>query len=151
MKITVGKILESTPDAYQGLTKTEFATDDFERVYMFSKPENVPSEGTELDGTIEPDRQGKQKFTKTKQPFGGTPSGTKEFKADPVKQESIEWQACLKASVDTIRDWHQQYGNDPVTLPEYKRDVIECLVTYTQAIQKKPTKHSADYVGQEPF
>lgn len=62
----------------------------------------------------------------------------KQFVADPIKQESIEWQACLKAAVDAVRDFYGLAGQSPTNLADYKKDIAEALVTFTQTIKVKP-------------
>jgi len=69
------------------------------------------------------------------------PQQAKVFKADPEKQESIEWQACLKAAVETIHNYHAIYGDGTrPDLAKYKAEIVNCLVTFTQAIDHKPTQ-----------
>lgn len=88
MKVTVKTIVKTEPDAFKGLTKTTFEAEgqtDF--VYMFSKPENVPTQGEVLDGEITPDKAGMPKFTRAKQEgHQSAPRGSERvYKADPDK------------------------------------------------------------------
>ena len=67
-------------------------------------------------------------------------SGAREFKADPIKQESIEWQACLKAAVEVVRDYNTLYFDEKSkpSLADYKKQVVDAVVTFTQTIKHKP-------------
>ncbi len=76
------------------------------------------------------------------------------YKADPVKQESIEWQACLKAAVETVHAWNQLASLQDKdwsvpTLPDYKKQIVEAVVTFTQTIEKKPDTITPAYEATE--
>lgn len=68
----------------------------------------------------------------------------KVSKADPAKQESIEWQACLKAAVETVHDYNSlaQISSDYKlpSLADYKKQIVEAVVTFTQTLEKKPDR-----------
>ena len=66
--------------------------------------------------------------------------GAKEFKADPLKQDSIEWQACLKAAVETVKDFYLMADSKPATLDGYAQEVLSVLVTYKNTVNEKPTE-----------
>lgn len=141
----VEKIINLEPNAFNGLTKTTFTiVGALKPVYIFSKPENEPKEGDVIDGTYAPDKAGNLKFTKTKKEFtpsDNTPANSwqpKEYKADPLKQSSIEWQASIKAAVDTVKDFHVLSGIKPTKLTEYKRLIAETAITYANTVEKKP-------------
>lgn len=66
-----------------------------------------------------------------------------QFKADPVKQESIEWQSALKAAVEAVHDYYDlvRWTEDGVvfpTLENYKKEIVNAVVTFTQTIERKP-------------
>ena len=104
--------------------------------------------GSTVTGTIlkKPDKSTdgfKAEYTQGSQ--GTRSAGQKEFKADPIKQDSIEWQACLKAAVETVRDYNalaslNKSDYKVPTLIEYKEEVYNTLVTYKATINAKPDK-----------
>lgn len=67
-----------------------------------------------------------------------TATGQVQYKADPDKQTSIEWQACLKAAVETVSNYYSLAGELPDSLEDYKRDIVNAVVTFTKTIQLKP-------------
>jgi hypothetical protein len=63
----IEEILETKPNDWQGLTRTIFTAEGQgpNAIYILTKPENAPVLGSQLEGSIAPDRGGKLKFTKT--------------------------------------------------------------------------------------
>lgn len=100
--VKVKSILEVKEKDYMDMDKTIFQDEDNQVVYTYAKV----TEGEEYDGEVTKDKAGNLKFKKTPKPFGGgggfAKGGTKEFKADPVKNASIERQVALKAAVDVV-------------------------------------------------
>lgn len=97
--VKVKSILEVKEKDYMNMDKTIFQDESNQVVYTYAKVE----EGKEYDGEITKDKNGNLKFKKNNASFGGRfDSKPKEFKADPVKNASIERQVALKAAVDVI-------------------------------------------------
>jgi len=110
-----------------GLIKTTFTTKSGVSTYIFTKPENVPNVGTELDGDIAPDKYGKLKFTKTKQPYPAVTetvqNSQKVYKADPdkmaqeknleiAKNKAIMRQVAVKAAVELTLAKFEDYDKN---------------------------------------
>lgn len=132
-RVTIGTIISVEANAFNGLTKTMFTRPEGgETIYMFSKPENVPAQGDQLDGDVTRDKGGKLKFTKAKADgFQGSTQGatgapqrpataSKVYKADPdkLKQEmtletarnqSIQRQVAVKGAVELIVAGKREY------------------------------------------
>lgn len=97
--VKVKTILEVKEKDYMNMDKTIFQDEQNQVVYTFSKVE----EGKEYDGEVTKDKGGNLKFKKANSSFGGRfDSKPKEFKADPVKNASIERQVALKCAVELL-------------------------------------------------
>lgn len=98
--VKVKSILEVKEKDYMDMDKTIFQDEANQVVYTYAKV----TEGEEYEGEVTKDKAGNLKFKKAQKSFGGgfSRGGTKEFKADPVKNASIERQVALKAAVNVI-------------------------------------------------
>lgn len=95
----VKTIVGILPKAFKDMDKTTFTAETGETAYTFAKI----VEGGEYDGEFTTDKAGNVQFKKTKDwPKSDFQAKPKEFKADPVKNASIEKQVCLKASVELL-------------------------------------------------
>lgn len=82
-------------------------------VELSQKPETpVPKTGDSLHGTIEDTQYGK-KFKKVQNNTFGNSPVSKEFKADPLKQASIERQVALKCAIDLLAAKLPQMKDQP--------------------------------------
>lgn len=113
--VKVTTIQSRTPDDFNGLTRTWFEAEGYEKpIYMFSKPDNPINVKDELIGTVSQDKAGNLKFTKEKKPFiPAPPTQERTYRADPdkMKQEftleqarnmSIQRQVAVKGAVDLV-------------------------------------------------
>lgn len=111
----VKTIIGVIPKAYMDMDKTTFTTDDGKTAYTFAKI----AEGGEYDGEMVTDKGGNLQFKKKKDwPQGGSGGGnftpkSKEFKADPLKQASIERQVALKCAIDLLAAKLPQMKDQP--------------------------------------
>ncbi len=81
-------------------------------------------------------------------PYQGR-GGAKEFKADPLKQSSIEWQSSIKAAAEIVRDFKTLGGTmspNPVvtTLDNYTMDVINVAIRIVKVVEMKPEQPFED-------
>lgn len=141
MKIT--QLNQTLPNDFNGLTKYIVTDGSGNLVYLYRKPESpAPQVGETLEGAIKQDARGQLKFTAEKPAFTPKAGGAapREFKADPVKQESIEWQNALTNAREAVKDFHTLSGEKPKDLATYKLDIVNAVITFTQTIEKKPDK-----------
>lgn len=88
-------------------------------------------------------KNGKEYWRTPKKPGGNqelTFRTERQFKADPEKQESIEWQSCLKAATDTVNGYYGLFFNadNPPSLEQFKKDVVNTAITYKRTVDIKP-------------
>jgi hypothetical protein len=151
----IASILEVQENAFNfnGLTKTTFQVEeDGGTAYMFTRPENQPGVGMEIEGAFTIDKAGQRKFTKAPSAgFKNFPPPTKnahpadrQFKADPAKQSSIEWQSAVKSAVEAVKDYYQNrmIGDGDwdfkESLEDYKRDIVNTAITFAAVVGIKP-------------
>jgi len=101
--VKVKTILKTEENAYMGKDKITFQDQDNRVIYTFRKVE----EGKDYEGEVKADKGGNLQlkgmpFSSNGQNNTGWSSKPKEFKADPVKNASIERQVALKAAVDVV-------------------------------------------------
>lgn len=86
-------------------------------------------------------KSGKQfwRLVKDSQGSPETPAASREFKADPLKQASIEWQSSLARGVETVRDFYT-FNPDklPKELADYKKDIVNAAITFAMTVEMKP-------------
>lgn len=148
------KIYKAEPDSFQGLTRTTFQVEeDGGTAYIFTKPENAPQVGMELEGTFSMDKGGSRKFTKAKAEFTPAPKAQeRQFKADPDKQASIEWQSAIKSAVEAVKDYYTlnllTKDNKVTSLEEYKLDIVNAAITFAAVTVVKP-KQTLEHPEEE--
>lgn len=169
MQIPVNQIVNVEPNSYQGLTKTTFlsSASNNQPVYMLHQPQNSPQPGTMLDGTINTDRAGKLKYTKTPNPqyqnqgssnfqqpamTGFQPSAPQSASSyqpssmpssDP-RQESIEKQAYFKAAIDLYGLWKTS-GTDK-SLRDFTAEVVETAISIRKQMATNKPISSDDVI-----
>lgn len=104
-------------DSFNNSSTTLYLREVKDEVYIVHKPGGQPKPGDVIDGSINPDKNGRLRLKKTpmqpqsqgqQQTYTPSPSGParpsgQTMKADPAKSESIENQSYYKQAVDLLR------------------------------------------------
>lgn len=144
-RIKIKEITATEPNAFNDLTKTTFVREDAqEPVYIFTKAGNEPKVGDELEGDVTRDKRSALKFKKSQSqqpPSNGhnnTHATLRQYKADPDKQDSIEWQKALGEARQTLRDFYELRHEHPATLDSYTTDISRLTIRYAALISLRP-------------
>lgn len=101
-----------------------------------------------------------KRFKVGQRPDGNIPatgnfvSGQRQFKADPDKQASIEWQSALKTAAEIVKDYKtlgalMVAGPVVTTLDDYTYDVVNVATRLAKVIETQPDPETTEVVNDD--